>query len=108
MGGRSLTAGVSPAFCALQISPSDGKILSFGQVKNCEVEQVKGITYSLESFLGPHASAESPKYKPGEEAGPSEHSLLVLPFPCLKQQPWWCPPHTHTPLLPDQFMQFSD
>ncbi|KAJ6659089.1 hypothetical protein lerEdw1_019392 [Lerista edwardsae] len=46
------------------ISPSDGKILSFGQVKNCEVEQVKGITYSLESFLGPHASAESPKYKP--------------------------------------------
>ncbi|XP_068094664.1 phosphatidylserine decarboxylase proenzyme, mitochondrial isoform X5 [Hyperolius riggenbachi] len=35
------------------ISPSDGKILHFGRVKNCEVEQVKGITYSLESFLGP-------------------------------------------------------
>ncbi|XP_030073463.1 phosphatidylserine decarboxylase proenzyme, mitochondrial isoform X4 [Microcaecilia unicolor] len=35
------------------ISPSDGKILHFGRVKNCEVEQVKGVTYSLESFLGP-------------------------------------------------------
>ncbi|XP_053326240.1 phosphatidylserine decarboxylase proenzyme, mitochondrial isoform X3 [Spea bombifrons] len=35
------------------ISPSDGKILHFGKVKNCEVEQVKGVTYSLESFLGP-------------------------------------------------------
>lgn len=35
------------------ISPSDGKILHFGRVKNCEVEQVKGVTYSLETFLGP-------------------------------------------------------
>ncbi|XP_043924788.1 phosphatidylserine decarboxylase proenzyme, mitochondrial isoform X2 [Protopterus annectens] len=35
------------------ISPADGKILHFGHVKNCEVEQVKGVTYSLESFLGP-------------------------------------------------------
>ncbi|MGH0162598.1 UNVERIFIED_CONTAM: hypothetical protein FKN15_043249 [Acipenser sinensis] len=38
----------------VQISPSDGKILHFGRVKNCEVEQVKGVTYSLETFLGPH------------------------------------------------------
>ncbi|XP_067430524.1 phosphatidylserine decarboxylase proenzyme, mitochondrial isoform X2 [Thunnus thynnus] len=35
------------------ISPADGKILHFGQVKNSEVEQVKGVTYSLENFLGP-------------------------------------------------------
>ncbi|XP_070618535.1 phosphatidylserine decarboxylase proenzyme, mitochondrial isoform X3 [Erythrolamprus reginae] len=46
------------------ISPSDGKILSFGQVKNCEVEQVKGITYSLESFLGPHGSHENCQNNP--------------------------------------------
>ena len=42
-----------------QISPADGKILHFGRVKNCEVEQVKGVTYSLETFLGPHTWAES-------------------------------------------------
>ncbi|MEE6504230.1 hypothetical protein FKM82_005108 [Ascaphus truei] len=41
------------------ISPSDGKILHFGRVKNCEVEQVKGVTYSLESFLGPQTGAEN-------------------------------------------------
>lgn len=42
-----------------QISPADGKILHFGRVRNCEVEQVKGVTYSLETFLGPHTWAES-------------------------------------------------
>ncbi|XP_051970801.1 phosphatidylserine decarboxylase proenzyme, mitochondrial-like isoform X2 [Xyrauchen texanus] len=41
------------------ISPADGKILHFGHVKNCEVEQVKGVTYSLETFLGPHTWTES-------------------------------------------------
>ncbi|XP_023282646.1 phosphatidylserine decarboxylase proenzyme, mitochondrial isoform X1 [Seriola lalandi dorsalis] len=35
------------------VSPADGRILHFGQVKNSEVEQVKGVTYSLENFLGP-------------------------------------------------------
>ncbi|XP_043095330.1 phosphatidylserine decarboxylase proenzyme, mitochondrial isoform X2 [Puntigrus tetrazona] len=41
------------------ISPADGKILHFGRVKNCEVEQVKGVTYSLETFLGPRNWAEN-------------------------------------------------
>lgn len=58
----SLTASLSWPF---QISPSDGKILNFGQVKNCEVEQVKGVTYSLESFLGPRTSAEDLPFPPG-------------------------------------------
>ncbi|KAM9841283.1 phosphatidylserine decarboxylase proenzyme, mitochondrial [Aulostomus maculatus] len=38
------------------VSPADGRILHFGQVKNSEVEQVKGVTYSLENFLGPQQS----------------------------------------------------
>ncbi|XP_025123099.2 phosphatidylserine decarboxylase proenzyme, mitochondrial isoform X4 [Bubalus bubalis] len=46
------------------ISPSDGKILNFGQVKNCEVEQVKGVTYSLESFLGPRTPSEDLPFPP--------------------------------------------
>lgn len=48
-----------------QISPSDGKILNFGQVKNSEVEQVKGVTYSLESFLGPRTTVEDLPFPPG-------------------------------------------
>ncbi|XP_061321896.1 phosphatidylserine decarboxylase proenzyme, mitochondrial isoform X4 [Pezoporus flaviventris] len=56
---RKLKPQARPVCCVHSvISPSDGKILNFGQVKNCEVEQVKGVTYSLESFLGPRISTE--------------------------------------------------
>lgn len=34
-------------------------------MKNCEVEQVKGVTYSLESFLGPRTPAEDLPFPPG-------------------------------------------
>ncbi|XP_041815919.1 phosphatidylserine decarboxylase proenzyme, mitochondrial isoform X1 [Chelmon rostratus] len=51
---RRLKPAVRP-LCASSslISPADGRILHFGRVKNSEVEQVKGVTYSLENFLGP-------------------------------------------------------
>ncbi|KAM9306207.1 phosphatidylserine decarboxylase proenzyme, mitochondrial isoform 2-T2 [Pholidichthys leucotaenia] len=54
---RRLKPTVRP-LCAASclISPADGKILHFGQVKNSEVEQVKGVTYSLENFLGPQTN----------------------------------------------------
>ena len=35
------------------VSPSDGRILIYGSVNDGKVEQVKGVTYSLQSFLGP-------------------------------------------------------
>lgn len=34
------------------LSPADGKILQFGMIEHGEVEQVKGMTYSLEALLG--------------------------------------------------------
>ncbi|XP_076753657.1 phosphatidylserine decarboxylase [Xylocopa sonorina] len=34
------------------VSPSDGKVLYFGPVTSCSVQQVKGITYNLRHFLG--------------------------------------------------------
>uniref|UniRef100_A0A8C3MWB4 Phosphatidylserine decarboxylase n=1 Tax=Geospiza parvula TaxID=87175 RepID=A0A8C3MWB4_GEOPR len=61
------------------ISPSDGKILNFGQVKNCEVEQVKGVTYSLESFLGPRISTEEMHFSQGEFCVSSAF-ILLCPF----------------------------
>lgn len=59
------TPSLPSKLCLLQTSPSDGKILTFGQVKNSEVEQVKGVTYSLESFLGPRAFTEDLPFPPG-------------------------------------------
>lgn len=35
------------------VSPADGRVLHFGVVENHMVEQVKGITYSMKTFLGP-------------------------------------------------------
>jgi phosphatidylserine decarboxylase len=35
-----------------QVSPADGRVISFGPVDTCKVEQVKGVTYSLQQFLG--------------------------------------------------------
>ena len=61
----STTPSLPSKLCLLQTSPSDGKILTFGQVKNSEVEQVKGETYSLESFLGPRTSTEDLPFPPG-------------------------------------------
>ncbi|XP_037022680.2 phosphatidylserine decarboxylase proenzyme, mitochondrial isoform X1 [Artibeus jamaicensis] len=59
------------------ISPSDGKILSFGQVKNSEVEQVKGVTYSLESFLGPRASPEDLSFPPATSCSSFRNQLVT-------------------------------
>jgi len=36
-----------------QTCPSDGIVLTCGNVTSCSVEQVKGVTYSLSRFLGP-------------------------------------------------------
>ncbi|XP_077335217.1 phosphatidylserine decarboxylase proenzyme, mitochondrial-like [Lithobates pipiens] len=35
------------------VSPCDGRILHCGRSRGSQIEQVKGITYSLENFLGP-------------------------------------------------------
>ncbi|XP_034495562.1 phosphatidylserine decarboxylase proenzyme, mitochondrial isoform X1 [Ailuropoda melanoleuca] len=59
------------------ISPSDGKILNFGQVKNCEVEQVKGVTYSLESFLGPRTSTDDVPFPPATPCGSFRNQLVT-------------------------------
>ncbi|XP_055608312.1 phosphatidylserine decarboxylase proenzyme, mitochondrial isoform X2 [Uranotaenia lowii] len=35
------------------VSPCDGRVLHFGPATNSQIEQVKGVSYSLEAFLGP-------------------------------------------------------
>ncbi|XP_038618442.1 phosphatidylserine decarboxylase proenzyme, mitochondrial isoform X2 [Tachyglossus aculeatus] len=59
------------------ISPSDGKILNFGQVKNCEVEQVKGVTYSLESFLGPRTYVDDVSFNQATSCSSFQNQLVT-------------------------------
>ncbi|KAJ3797671.1 phosphatidylserine decarboxylase 1 [Lentinula aff. detonsa] len=49
---RKLKDGARPVDDAVLVSPADGRILHFGIVQGSRVEQVKGITYSLDALLG--------------------------------------------------------
>ncbi len=42
------------------LSPSDGRVLQFGTIDSGEVEQVKGMTYSLDALLGTTNPGSSP------------------------------------------------
>src|SRR5699024_603414 len=52
---RSLKPGLRPISGGetAVVSPADGTVLHFGLAKDGLLEQVKGITYPVESFLGP-------------------------------------------------------
>lgn len=44
------------------MSPADGRVLHFGPVTSAtHLEQVKGITYTLESFFGSHKNESDSK-----------------------------------------------
>lgn len=50
---RGLKPGARPISFSDVVSPADGIILHCGKVETENVEQVKGVTYSLPTFLGP-------------------------------------------------------
>ncbi|KJY01223.1 phosphatidylserine decarboxylase proenzyme like protein [Zymoseptoria brevis] len=43
------------------LSPADGKVVQFGVIERGEVEQVKGVTYSVDALLGSDSNATSAK-----------------------------------------------
>ena len=57
---RKLKPGVRPIdpTTSALLSPADGRVLQYGMIENGEVEQVKGMTYSLEALLGAATSGE--------------------------------------------------
>ncbi|PHH91718.1 hypothetical protein CDD83_10566 [Cordyceps sp. RAO-2017] len=54
------------------LSPSDGKVLQFGRIEGGDIEQVKGMTYSIDALLGkntPTASTRSGSWGRGSDDG---------------------------------------
>ncbi|TDZ54623.1 Phosphatidylserine decarboxylase proenzyme 1 [Colletotrichum trifolii] len=41
------------------LSPSDGRVLQFGQIEGGDIEQVKGMTYSIDALLGKNTPTAS-------------------------------------------------
>ncbi|KZT24368.1 hypothetical protein NEOLEDRAFT_1179361 [Neolentinus lepideus HHB14362 ss-1] len=63
---RKLKPGVRPVANAPLVSPADGRVLHFGTIQGSRIEQVKGITYSLDALLGVESPAVSPPATPVE------------------------------------------
>lgn len=53
------------------LSPADGKVIQFGTIEHGEVEQVKGVTYSLDSLLG--AQSPTPNASPSGATTPTSN-----------------------------------
>ncbi|KAE9405169.1 phosphatidylserine decarboxylase [Gymnopus androsaceus JB14] len=70
---RKLKEGARPVDNAVLVSPADGRILHFGTVQGSRVEQVKGITYSLDALLG----VERPGTPPASIA-PSQRDAMPV------------------------------
>ncbi|KAJ0167759.1 Phosphatidylserine decarboxylase proenzyme 1, mitochondrial [Colletotrichum tanaceti] len=49
---------LDPNFNAL-LSPSDGRVLQYGQIEGGDIEQVKGMTYSVDALLGKNTPTPS-------------------------------------------------
>ncbi|CAG7816953.1 unnamed protein product [Allacma fusca] len=73
---RALKVGARPIHEDDLVSPSDGKVLHFGKIKCGEIEQVKGVAYSLPEFIGlPTWKQENNEQAP--EINPQDPSLLL-------------------------------
>ncbi|KAK9454539.1 phosphatidylserine decarboxylase-domain-containing protein [Dipodascopsis uninucleata] len=75
---RELKPGVRPIDPSLLVSPADGKILHLGMIYGRQVEQVKGMTYSLDALLGKSHNASSDSLHVDFDEHEKMHSDLRL------------------------------
>ena len=78
---RTLKPGARPLDQDLHtlICPSDGKVLQFGQIQGNDIEQVKGMTYTIDALLGKNTPAPSIS---GASGTSTLRSLSVSAHPC--------------------------
>ncbi|KAI5867182.1 phosphatidylserine decarboxylase [Durotheca rogersii] len=63
------------------LSPADGRVLQFGRIEGNDIEQVKGMTYTIDALLGKHTPAHSVSDTHGAHGHPppktDDHEELV-------------------------------
>ncbi|PKS11655.1 hypothetical protein jhhlp_001806 [Lomentospora prolificans] len=57
------------------LSPSDGRILQFGQIEGNDIEQVKGMTYTIDALLGKKTPPPSVSSWPSEPQSTDPNDL---------------------------------
>lgn len=60
----------------MKVSPADGTILYYGKAEAGKIEQVKGISYSLRTFLGPQTWSSYKPHKTDQELDDYQRNLL--------------------------------
>ncbi|KIN94988.1 hypothetical protein M404DRAFT_1007872 [Pisolithus tinctorius Marx 270] len=70
--GHELKLGARPVDNSVLVSPADGTVLHLGEIDGLRVEQVKGMTYSLDALLGVEKSS------PGSPVSPTS---TIVEFP---------------------------
>lgn len=83
---RSLKDGVRPMSESILVSPVDAKVSVFGKldpVNGYRIDQVKGMSYSLSSFLGESVSKLLPPLPPSPSSLNPASSVSASPQPSL-------------------------
>lgn len=73
---RELKEGAREIDDSILVSPADGKVLHFGEIAGRRVEQVKGITYSLDALLGVTSAPEATENVVGSTKEEAEHARI--------------------------------
>lgn len=73
---RRLKPGVRPIADDYQlVSPADGRVVNFGYVENQRVEQVKGVSYSIDALLSGRGAGQ--EYEDGSEIPENAQDKIV-------------------------------
>ena len=86
---RTLKPGVRPldAHPNALLSPADGRVIQFGYIEHGEVEQVKGVTYSVDALLGAEPTAGTPGLPPDDHMRPREGNAAISPSDPKRSKP---------------------
>ncbi|KZZ99386.1 phosphatidylserine decarboxylase proenzyme 1 precursor [Moelleriella libera RCEF 2490] len=100
---RTLKSGVRPLDPDTQalVSPSDGKVLQYGQIQGGDIEQVKGMTYSIDALLGKNTPVASVFSSSSSTSDESRGDLLQSGDEPVKQDEEFAKVNGITYTLPD-------